>query len=157
MTEYKKIKEELELLRTELIDYINSSDDGQDLTEKFIDVRESDLATYELLMLIYQEFKTGNKINKRKLTNILDKSITAKIKTIDNLILESRNKSSKETTTLSNKIINALTFENIMKGVGVFMLLIIFMFTLYTINSEAYTQIISTDGIKLIENVNKGK
>lgn len=148
MDEYKKIKEELEDLRQELIDYISTQDEGQDLTEKFILVRESDLATYELLMLIYQEFKTLQKMNKKKLTTLLNKEIGVKIKTIDKLISDGDKKNTP--ATVQEWVLTHLTFKNIMKGVTLIAGIIVLLFTLYSINSEAYNKV-TGDGFKLIE------
>lgn len=149
MEDYKKIKEELEQLRQELIDYISTQDEGQDLTEKFILVRESDLATYELLMLIYQEFKTLQKMNKKKLTTLLNKEIGVKIKTIDKIMADI-NKSDDKPKTIQEWLLTHLTFKNIFKGVSLIAAIIVLLFTLYSINSEAYTKV-TQDGFKLIE------
>ena len=152
MTEYKQIKEHLHNLRDELMTYINSNDEAQDLTDFFIKVKEKDPQIYELIMLIYQEIKTTHKVNKKKIISLIDKSINAKIRTIDALI-EDKIKNSQSTIkskTLFETFIDALTFKNIGKAMLLWMSVIIFLFSLYTINKEAF-QAVSGDTFKMME------
>jgi len=158
MKDYSQIKHDLEELRNELVDYIASQEDGQDLTEKFIQVRESDVATYELLMLIYQEFKTLQKMNKKKLTGLMNKAISSKIKTLDRLILDQKSEEKKDKShdNITSYILTHLSFKNVLKGVGIVMFIIAFLFTLYAINPSAYNAI-SDDGLQLLDKKEKTK
>ena len=88
MQELQAIKTDLLALRRELIDYITEDDYAQDLMEKFMDVRDHNPEVYELLVLIYSEFKTDRTLSKKKTTHLINRTIDIKIKTIDNLIIE---------------------------------------------------------------------
>ena len=141
MKDFKNIKEELSDIRRDIISYINTQEEEQDLMDKFIKVKEKDEATYELIMLIYQELKTTHKLNKKKLTQIIDKAIEIKIKAIDKIIEDKLNNKLQDNSSgdLVDKFIGALTFKNIVRGVGLWMFIFLFLFTLYSINSDAFT------------------
>jgi hypothetical protein len=143
--ELKTIKSDLTELRREIINYINSQESEQDLMDKFIAVKSKDEDVYELIMLIYQELKTYNKIHKKKLTNIIDKTIELKIKSLDTRINES-----KPTETLVDKVVNVRFISRI---VALAMSVVAFLFVLYTINPTAF------DGVKnsIIETVKVSK
>jgi hypothetical protein len=144
VNDYKEIKKELSDLRSELIQYINTQETEQDLMDKFIKVKEKDEYVYELVLLIYQELKTTNKMNKKKLTSIIDNVIGMKIRTIDKLIEEKIEEGNKKVTVTSekkdvvDKIIDMITFKNIIKGVFVWMFIFLFLFTMYNVNSDAF-------------------
>lgn len=145
---YKEIKQELNNLRKELFNYISSQDSEQDLMDKFIKVKEKDEATYELILLIYQELKTTHKINKKSLFSILDKTLELKLLTIDNMIEEKimEDKDEDEVcenvppqpTTIMEKIINAITFKNIVTGILLWLFSFVVLFTMYNINASAF-------------------
>lgn len=142
---YKDIKQELNNLRKELFNYISSQDSEQDLMDKFIKVKEKDEATYELILLIYQELKTTHKMNKKSLFSILDKTIELKLLTIENMIEEKlledeETDETKETepTTIMSKLINAITFKNIVTGVLLWLFSFVVLFTMYNINASAF-------------------
>lgn len=139
MDDYKRIKSLLTELRRELTAYISGSDDALDLTENFIKVRESDIATYELLMLIYNEFKTSNKLNKKRLIVILDKALDVKIETIDKLILDKI--TNDQNKTFMNKITSLITFRNAVKVTGLWMVIMSFLFIIYTIDETAFHEV----------------
>lgn len=151
MENYKKIKEHLQDLRSELMSYINTHDESQDLTDLFIKVKESDQATYELLMLIYQDFKTTHKVNKKKLVTILDKTIDVKIKTIDALIEDKTASTSTQKPKSTNvpatidgaisKLISTFTIKNVFKVVLLWMMIVAFLFTLYSYDKDAFSAI----------------
>jgi len=50
--------------KEELFNYINSSDDFQDLTRHFGELYKQSPEVYEIIILMYQEFQTREKINK---------------------------------------------------------------------------------------------
>ena len=145
---YKEIKQELNNLRKELFNYISSQDSEQDLMDKFIKVKEKDEATYELILLIYQELKTTHKINKKSLFSILDKTLELKLLTIENMIEEKlmEDKDEEEDcenvppqpTTIMEKIINAITFKNIVTGILLWLFSFVVLFTMYNINASAF-------------------
>ena len=147
---YKEIKQELNNLRKDLFNYISSQDSEQDLLDKFIKVKERDAATYELILLIYQELKTTHKINKKTLIAIIDKTIELKIQTIENLIedrlvedLETEDKLVEPTpppepTTIMGKIISAITLKNIFMAVLLWLFSFVVLFTMYNINASAF-------------------
>ena len=145
MEELKTIKSELTELRREIINYINSQESEQDLMDKFIAVKSKDEDVYELIMLIYQELKTANKMHKKKLTNIIDKTIELKIKSLDTRISQT-----KPTETLVDKVVNV---RFISKIVALGMSVVAFLFMLYTINPTTF------DGVKnsIIETVKVSK
>lgn len=138
---YKDIKQELNNLRKELFNYISSQDSEQDLMDKFIKVKEKDEATYELILLIYQELKTTHKMNKKSLFSILDKTIELKLLTIENILLEDEETDETkdtEPTTIMSKLINAITFKNIVTGVLLWLFSFVVLFTMYNINASAF-------------------
>lgn len=146
-TKYKQIKQELNSLRTELINYITAHESEQDLMDKFIKVKEHDESTYELILLVYQELKTTHKINKRKLVSILDKTIELKLLTIEQLIENDKHQCTindekedeeKEDKNIYEKIFDALTFKNIVRGVLLWLFVFVSMFTMYNINATAF-------------------
>jgi hypothetical protein len=141
MEDYKRIKIMLNDLRKELTDYITSTDDTQDLTKNFIKVKESDEATYELLMLIYNEFKTTNKMNRKRLINILDKALNVKIETIDKLMIERASAEGTVNKSIYSYVLDKITFANVLKAVGIWMAVVIFLLSLYKIDKEAFNTV----------------
>ena len=136
---YKEIKQELNILRKELINYITAQDSEQDLMDKFIKVREKDEATYELILLVYQELKTTHKINKKKLVSILDKTIELKLLTIEQMSEETPNEQNEpDSRGMGEKILDAFTFKNVFKSVMLWLFVFITMFTMYNINATAF-------------------
>lgn len=152
MEDYKRIKVMLTDLRKDLTEYITSTDDTQDLTRNFIKVKETDEATYELLMLIYNEFKTTNKMNRKRLIGILDKALDVKIETIDKLMLE-RAGAGGLNKTIYTKVLDKLTFPNVMKAIGIWMVVVVFLVSLYKIDKDAFIAV-TDKSIQLIEKTN---
>lgn len=153
MEDYKRIKTMLTDLRHELTEYITSTDDTQDLTKNFIKVKETDEATYELLMLIYNEFKTTNKMNRKRLINILDKALDVKLETIDKLMLERITASENPTSkTWQIRILDAITFNNITKMVGLWMFIFIFLLGIYKYDKDGFNAVVDKN-IQIIEKI----
>lgn len=150
MEDYKRIKIMLMDLRKELTEYITSSDDTQDLTQNFIKVKESDEATYELLMLIYNEFKTTNKMNRKRLIIILEKALDVKLETIDKLILERASTGGTLNKSIYSKILDKITFTNTVKAVGIWMVIVVFLISLYKIDKDAFLTV-ADKSMQLIE------
>jgi hypothetical protein len=136
--ELKNIKSDLSDLRREIINYINSQESEQDLMDKFIAVKGKDEDIYELIMLIYQELKTANKMHKKKLTHIIDKTLELKIKSIDNSIM---NFTQRPVATQGSVLDKVLDAKFIAKVVGIAMSVFAFLFIMYTINPQAFNNV----------------
>jgi len=115
--------EEIQQLHNDLFNYVSIPDDFQDLTKHFADLAISSPETYEIIILIYQEIQTREKINKKKLSNILNKSVGVKTRTtnilknnkieisrLNDIITEMKNNES-----LFQKIKNNMSFKNAWK------------------------------------------
>jgi hypothetical protein len=145
MNDYREIRASLESLRRELIKYVSSNDEFQDLSESFLKIKQHDPATYELLLLIYNEFKTQHKMNKKQLVALLDNAIEVKYKTVNKMIQEKEKGSSFFGMNINlSKLINRALLT--WMGVTVFLLL------LYTINPEGYKAIIQ-DSITVVRDL----
>lgn len=154
MDDYVRMKQMLTDLRQEILNYTNSNFEQQDLMNHFIKVKEHDESTYELLVLIYNEFQMTTKHNKKQFVLMLDKALQIKTETINKMILEN-----KKNSTWSNKLYAALTWKNTVRLLGVWLFIITVMFGIYEIDKDAYSAI-SKDANEFVEDVQetiKGK
>ncbi len=149
MEDYIRMKQMLIELRQEILNYTNSNFEQQDLMSYFIKVKEHDESTYELLVLIYNEFQMTNKHNKKQFVQMLDKALQIKTETINKMIIEN-----KKHSTWSTKLYNAMTWKNTVRILGVWLFIITIMFGIYEIDKEAYSAI-SKDTGSVLESVQK--
>jgi len=147
--DYIIMKQMLIELRQEILNYTNSNFEQQDLMSHFIKVKEHDESTYELLVLIYNEFQMTNKHNKKQFIQMLDKALQIKAETINKMIIEN-----KKHSTWSTKLYNAITWENTIRILGVWLFIITIMFGIYEIDKDAYSAI-SEDTGSVLESVQK--
>lgn len=145
MNDYREIRSSLESLRRELIKYVSSNDEFQDLSESFLKIKQHDPSTYELLLLIYNEFKTQHKMNKKQLVALLDNAIEVKYKTVNKLIQENEKRSHLFGLNVNiSKLIN----RSLITWMGA----TVFLLILYTINPEGYKVIIQ-DSITVVRDL----
>ena len=124
--QYKELKHLLESLRSDLLDFSEHPIESQDLMEHFFKVKDKDPETYELLMLLYNEFHMLHKMNKRKYIELMDKALLIKVETINTMVSERSRYSS-----WYDKVWEATTFKNIFKGTALIMVFIVFIFILH--------------------------
>jgi len=110
--------------KEELFNYINSSEDFQDLTMHFGELYKRSPEVYEIIILMYQEFQTREKINKRKLSSILNYNIEIKENTLNilNQIVKDIEKVSKKVEgdrTFLEKVKDNMSFSNAWKLLGI--------------------------------------
>ena len=149
MQDYDRIKQMLIELRQDILNYTNSNVEQQNLIDYFIKVKEHDASTYELLVLIYNEFQMSNLHNKKQFAQMLDKSLQIKNETINKMINNNKKK-----LTWNTRLYNALTWKNMVKLLSVWLFITIIMFGLYEIDKDAY-QAISNDVGTLLDSVQK--
>ena len=126
MNDFQTIKADLLILRRQLIDYITEDDHHQDLMGRFLDVKEKEPEVYELLVLIYGEFKTHQTMSKKKLSSLVSSSIEIKVRTIDKLIIE-------QAKAMKNKpwYSKEPTWKDIWKGMASIAALVVFILLMY--------------------------
>jgi len=154
MDDYIRMKDMLTDLRQEILNYTNSNFEQQNLMEHFIRVKEHDESTYELLVLIYNEFQMTNKHNKKQFVQMLDKALQIKTETINKMMLEN-----KKNTTWTLRLYDTVTWKNTVKIIGTWFFIITVLFVIYEIDKDAYSAI-SKDAGNVIEKVHqsiKGK
>ena len=139
MQDYIILKKELDELRIDILNYMNNEEEKQDLMEHFFKVKENNPETYELLVLIYNEFQLSHKSNKKQLSKMIDKAFSIKIKTVNKMILE--NKRNKSWTSML--MIN-MTYINIKRVIIITSLMILFVFGIYEIDKTFFTNIADT-------------
>ena len=157
MEDYKVLKQKLDELRQDVLEYQNSDDEKQDLMEYFFKVKETSPETYELLVLIYNEFQTTNKSSKKQLMQLIDKALNIKTKTIDKLIIEQNKKIKK--TSFSQKIFELFTWQNVKRLIGVWTIILFILFTMYEIDEDAFNAVNKDFNFLYINTLNatKGK
>ncbi len=134
MEDLKKSNDSLKDLQDELFDYTVSSDENfQDLTVQFSKLYNESPLVHELLLLIYQEFGTREKVNKKRFASMMIKVIDTKTNTQKHLTNVNRRIQLIENKEISfmKKLSNGFTFKNILKSIG---LLFIFFLMVATIN-----------------------
>ncbi len=149
MQDYAKLKSQLDELRTDILNYNSSEAEPQDLMDHFFRVKESDPATYELLVLIYNEFHMTNKLNKKQIQDILDKAFSIKDGTVNKLI-QDRPLRAKWPT----KIFNLFTWHNTVRVFLLWISILITLTILYSIEPVAFSKL-SDNTFKLLNKVEK--
>ena len=149
MEDYDKLKDQLEELRIDILNYTNNEIEPQDLREQFYKVKETDPATYELLVLIYDEFQKTHKVNKKQFQEMLDKALTIKTATIDKMILE-RGKF----IPWSQRLYNFVTWKNTFRLFALWVSILAVLMVLYKIDKEAFDAL-SNNTFKVFDKVEK--
>lgn len=133
MEDYKIIRQKLDELRQDILEYQNSDDEKQDLMEHFFKVKETSPETYELLVLIYNEFQISSKSSKKQLIQMIDKALNIKTKTVDKMIIE-RTKNSP----IHQRVWGLFTWQNTKRLVSVWVIIISILFIMYKIDNNAF-------------------
>ena len=146
----ENLEKNIELSKDELFAYLNNSSEFQDLTKQFNELYHNSPEIYEIIMLVYQEFQTRDKINKRKITNIMNLNIKSKTKLL--AILQTINLDMKHLRkdvdriskheTWTNKLKRNLTFTNVSKAIGLFIFILLFLALLQSISPVVFNELI---------------
>jgi len=152
VVELKKIRTDLEDLRSELMEYILDEEVAQDLTGHFAKVKLDNEAAYELIMLVVDEIRTNSSLNKSRTAKLIDKTISIKVKTLDKLIEDKAAVATKKSK--SGPWWQKITWYDIWKGVGTAIVILIVLVSLYKVVPEAI-QALTKDSVSIIEATQK--
>jgi len=133
MEDYKIMKQRLEDLRVAILNYKNDPTEKQDLMEQFFKVKSTSPETYDLLILIYNEFNLTNKTDKKQLLILLDKALNIKTQTVDKMLIERSMFFSGR-----RKLLSLLTWQNTKRAFILWASILIVLVTLHKLDKEAY-------------------
>ena len=136
MEDYRKIKQQLDELRIDILNYTNSDVETQDLMEHFFKVKETSPETYELLVLMYNEFQLTHKMNKKQFQTMLDKALAIKTGTIDKMIIER-----KRYMSWHQKLYDVITWRNTIRLFSLWVATLIILTSLYKIAPNAFREL----------------
>jgi len=144
MEDLKKIQHDISELRAMLDAYIDASDNTQNLTDLFTKVKEVDESTYELLLLMYQEFDTKNKVSKKQFIKLMNKTIDIKHETIEKLM---REKIIFDEVIGNNKegLKKYFTWNNFFKIALSWAAIILFLFTLHYLDPHSFNRVMEEE------------
>lgn len=146
MEDYIKLSNTLEELRIDILNYKNSDDEKQDLMDKFFEVKQVSPETYELLILIYNEFNMTNKTDKKQMIYLLDKALSIKTNTVNKLIREKD-----QFVSWPQKISELMTWQNAKRLMIFWVIFVAILFTIYKIDPNAYLAIEQSFGKVITE------
>jgi len=132
MERLSKPKDSLEKAREDLFHYMNSSEDYQDLTKHFDNLSKTSPEVYEIVILLYQELQTREKINKKKISKILYEQLNNKQNSIGIFgevigeldIIKRKVDSMEASKSLFNKLKDGLNWPNVWKSIILFLVII---------------------------------
>lgn len=153
MEDYKELKQLIAELRIDILNYTNNEIETQDLMEHFFKVKEKDPATYELLVLIYNEFQMTHKMNKKQFQAIVDKALCIKAGTLEKMMAERR-----KTLSFTQRLYNFITWKNITKLFILWTAVLLVLTMLYRFEPDAFREL-SNNTFKIfdkIENIKSG-
>jgi hypothetical protein len=136
MEDYITLSNKLEELRIDILNYKNSDDEKQDLMGKFFEVKKVSPETYELFVLIYNEFNMTNKSDKKQMLILLDKALTIKSTTVNKMINER-----KKYLPWTQRLYEMLTWENAKRVLFTWVVIVMVLVTIYEIDPGAYRAI----------------
>ena len=79
-------KDNIAEIQEQLIEYLSSGEDTQDLTHLFTKLSTENPAAYELTLLMYQELHTKAKMDRKKITKVITQVLNQSALTYDKLI-----------------------------------------------------------------------
>lgn len=153
MEDYNLLKKQIAELRIDILNYTNNEIETQDLMDHFFKVKESDPATYELLVLIYNEFQMTHKMNKKQFQAIIDKALSIKAGTIEKLMQERR-----KSLSLTQRLYNFMTWKNVTRVFLLWTAVLLVLTILYKAEPEVFKEL-SNNTFKIfdkIENIKSG-
>jgi len=150
MKELSKTKNSLEKAREELFHYMNSSEDYQDLTEHFDNLFKNSPEVYEIILLLYQELQTREKINKKKISKILYEQLNNKQYSIDILndvfnelkFIKEKIGDIDKNNSILTKLKNGLNWKNTWKSILLVSIIIFIFICIKQFVPELYNVII---------------
>lgn len=79
-------KDNIAEMQEQLIEYLSSGEDAQDLTHLFTKLSIENPAAYELTLLMYQELHTKAKMDRKKITKVITQVLNQSTLTYEKLI-----------------------------------------------------------------------
>jgi len=147
MNDYIKLKEQLEELRVDILNYSNNEIEPQSLMEQFFKVKEHNPETYELLVLLYNEFYMTQKYNKKQFQTMFDKSFAIKDGTVNKLIRERPYH-----LKWSSKIYNLFTWKNTVRVFVLWVGILTILTLLYEFEPVVFNKL-SDNTFKLVDKI----
>ena len=139
MSDYARMQRLLDELRKDILNYTQSNFETQDLMDQFFKVKQNDEATYELFVLLYNEFQMTHKFHKKQFMEMMDKSLTIKSATISQMKHERE-----KFLPFGTRVMNAMTYTNAKRTIIAWMIIMVFLVGLYTANPSAFESISGT-------------
>jgi hypothetical protein len=147
MQDIDKIKNNASKGSEELLEYISTSHEPQNLERLYSNLYKESPAAHEVMLLIHQELITNSKMDKKKIGKILGAAIST-----DNITADKLKEHTVKIGTIEDqldkdiykKIMSFITMKNVYKLLGAWTIIVIVLFTMYTINPIAYDKVMNT-------------
>jgi len=131
----------------ELLEYVSIQHAPQNLERLYSNLYNESPAIHEVIVLIHQELITKSKMDKKKISKILAAAIST-----DNITADKLKEHTVKINTIENalnkdfykKMMSLLNMKNIYKLLGAWMIIVVVLFTMYSIDPIAYDKVMNT-------------
>jgi len=134
-----RAKDELSTIQEQLIEYLTVGEESQDLTHLFAQLRVENPIAYELSLLMYQDFKTKSKIDRKKMAKVITAIIKQNHTTYDKLIQHEQKLIIEKEKTMFEKLTNPKVLGTI---VAAWLVVVLTLTAIYKVSPDAFHTIV---------------